>query len=209
MTEEDQKAQFCQAMNVSRETLQKFELWQTLLKQWSTRINLVSPATLGSFWHRHALDGAQLARHMPKGVKTCIDLGSGAGFPGLAIALMQMQSAPVFVTLVEANAKKAAFLRTCIEAIQAPVTVICARAEALPRQVFDVITARALAPLSPLLAVSEAFAGTQSIRLFCKGVNVQKELDEARKHWVLRYERLPSLTSKDSVILKIREARRV
>ncbi len=199
---------FSENLNVSRETLGRFDLWNALLRKWSKRINLVAPATLDAFWTRHALDSAQLARLMPDRATRWIDLGSGAGFPGIAIALMRMENHPAHVTLVESNAKKAAFLRACIDETGAPADVLCARSESLPPKPYDVITARALAPLPKLLGLSEAFAGPSTVRLFLKGAEVQKEIEEARKAWVLKYESVPSLTDKTATILKIEEAYR-
>ncbi|PHS25071.1 MAG: 16S rRNA (guanine(527)-N(7))-methyltransferase RsmG [Robiginitomaculum sp.] len=196
-------------MNVSRETLARFSCWHDLLHKWSKKINLVASGTLPAFWTRHALDSAQLAPLVPNEARRLIDLGSGAGFPGLAIALMRMEDHPVHVTLVESNAKKAAFLRVCIEETGAPAEVICARSESLPPQDYDVITARALAPLPRLLALCAPFVGPQTLQLFLKGAEVEKEIGEARKDWALAYETIPSMTEKTASILKIRKAYRV
>ncbi len=200
---------FARQMDVSRETLARFSCWHELLCKWSKKINLVAPGTLPAFWTRHALDSAQLAALVPKEAKRLIDLGSGAGFPGLAIALMRMENNPVRVTLVESNAKKAAFLRVCIEETGAPAEVICARSESLPPLVYDVITARALAPLPRLLALSAPFVGPDTVQLFPKGAEVKTEIDEACKDWTLAYETIPSMTEKAASILKIRKAHRV
>ena len=200
---------FARALNVSRETVARFARWQALLQHWSGAINLVSPASLAAFWSRHALDSAQLAQVAPGDAETFIDLGSGAGFPGLAIALMLMQERDIAMTLVEANAKKAAFLRAAIEATGAPAVVAHDRAEALPEQARDVITARALAPLERLLPLAERFCGDNTVMLFPKGRSVLKELDAVRGRWALDYEILPSDSDRDASILKIGKARRV
>jgi len=200
---------FARQMDVSRETLARFACWHDLLCKWSKKINLVAPATLPAFWTRHALDSAQLAALVPNEARQLIDLGSGAGFPGLAIALMRIENHPVRVTLVESNAKKAAFLRVCIKETGAPAEVICARSKSLPPQVYDVITARALAPLPRLLALCAPFVGPQTLQLFPKGAEVKKEIDEACKDWALAYETIPSMTEKTASILKVRKAHRV
>ncbi len=200
---------FVRALNVSRETLASFERWQDMLRQWQQRINLVSPASLDDFWTRHALDGAQLAGLAPQGAKSFIDLGSGAGFPGLAIALMNKDKPDAAMTLVEANAKKAAFLRAVIAHTGAPAKVFHARIESVPATPHDVITARALAPLPRLLPLAARFAGPDTVMLFPKGRNVLKEVQAVRDCWALDYEVLPSLTDNDAAILKIGKARRV
>ena len=200
---------FQDRLNVSRETLDRFARWQTMLEKWSKRINLVAPGTLDNFWMRHALDSAQLAALVPKSAQKGIDLGSGAGFPGLALALMRREDSPLHMVLVESNAKKAAFLRVCIEETGAPAEVVCARSESLPPMAYDVITARALAPLPKLLLLSAPFAGDNTVRIFPKGADVERELKAASKDWTMDYERVPSLTEKGGVILKIRKAKRV
>ncbi|PHS28103.1 MAG: 16S rRNA (guanine(527)-N(7))-methyltransferase RsmG [Robiginitomaculum sp.] len=196
-------------LNVSRETLDRFSIWQALLEKWSRRINLVAPGTLDDFWVRHALDSAQLAALVPKNAQKGVDLGSGAGFPGIALALMRREENPIHMVLVESNAKKAAFLRVCIEETGAPAEVVCARSESLPPMAYDVITARALAPLSKLLHLSAPFVGEKTLRIFQKGADVERELTQARKDWVMDYESVPSLTESGAVILKIRKAKRV
>ena len=200
---------FARALNVSRETLALFAHWQALLCQWQARINLVSPASLGAFWTRHALDSAQLAALAPEGAARFIDLGSGAGFPGLAIALMRRHIPGTSVTLVEANAKKAAFLRTVIDSTRAPAKVLNARIETVPAKPYDVITARALAPLQTLLPLAARFAGPDTVMLFPKGRNVLKELDAVRESWMLDHDILPSLTDAGASIVKIGKAKRV
>jgi len=150
-----------------------------------------------------------LAALAPKGAKTFIDLGSGAGFPGLAIALMLRQDRELSMTLVEANAKKAAFLRAAIEQTGAPAKIVNARAEAMPARPYDVITARALAPLETLLALAMRFSGPDTVMLFPKGRNVLKEVRAIRGNWALEYDVLPSLTDKDASIVKIGSATRV
>jgi 16S rRNA (guanine527-N7)-methyltransferase len=200
---------FIKTLNVSRETLAGFDQWHALLCKWSQKINLVAPSTLPEFWTRHAQDSAQFAKWVPAGARRGIDLGSGAGFPGLAIALMRMNDNPIHMVLVESNAKKAAFLRTCIQETGAPAEVVCERAESLQNEAFDIITARALAPLDQLLGLSEPFAGPQTVRLFAKGAGVQKEIEQARKHWTFCYEPIPSITEHRATILKIEEAIRV
>ena len=209
MSDQFGQEEFARAMNVSRETMDRFARWKALLQRWSGAINLVSPDSLKAFWIRHALDSAQLAALAPKGAKTFIDLGSGAGFPGLAIALMLRQDRELSMTLVEANAKKAAFLRAAIKETGAPAEIVNARTEAMPARPYDVITARALAPLETLLMLAVRFSGPDTVMLFPKGRNVLKELRATRGSWALEYDVLPSCTDKDASIVKIGNAARV
>ncbi len=209
MSAQEDRQTFAKTLNVSRETLARFDLWYDLLQKWSKKINLVSPGTLQDFWLRHALDSAQIAAMAPKGTKTWIDLGSGAGFPGLAIALMCMEDVPLHVVMVESNAKKAAFLRTCIQETGTGAEVVCERTELMPPKPYDVVSARALAPLPKLLELSAPFVGPKTVRLFPKGADVQKEIDEAQRGWTLCYQSIPSLTDKCASVLEIWEANRV
>ncbi len=209
MMEQLGRAAFVKELNVSRETLARFDIWQKLLEKWSKKINLVAPGTLQGFWTRHALDSAQLAALVPDSAKLGLDLGSGAGFPGLAIAIMRMQTVPIHMHLVESNAKKAAFLRVCAQETNAPITVICERIEAVPPKAYDVITARALAPLPKLLQLSDPFADEKTLRLFPKGAEVQKEIDASRRNWTLEVQSIPSITESRATILEIRKASRV
>ncbi len=209
MNTQNDRQLFAKTLDVSRETLTRFDIWHDLLQKWSKKINLVSPNTVQGFWLRHALDSAQLAKMAPNTAKNWIDLGSGAGFPGLAIALMRMEDTNLTMVMVESNAKKAAFLRTCIQKTGAKAEVVCDRMEKMPPKPYDVITARALAPLYKLLTLSAPFAGPKTLRLFSKGAGVIKEIDEAQRGWTLRYQSIPSLTDKNATILKIWEADRV
>ncbi len=198
-----QRERFARETGVSRETLAGFDVWFDLLRAWSPRINLVARSTMDEFWTRHALDSAQLFALAPKGATDWLDLGSGAGFPGLAMALMGRSRNKMRVTLVESNGKKAAFLRACIERTEAPADVICARIEDIPQKAYDVITARALAPLPKLMALSGRFFGPDSCGLFPKGEHVEDELSRLTGRWHGLIERRPSVTSARGVILRI------
>ena len=135
------------ALPVPRETVERLEAHRRLLAQWAPRINLIGPNELAHYWRRHALDCAQLILHAP-GARRWIDLGSGAGFPGLVVACCLADQPGVEVALVEPNPKRVAFLREAIRATGAPARVVPAKAEELPAAVeADVLTARALAPL--------------------------------------------------------------
>ena len=138
---------FAALSGVSRETLARLETYAELLRRWSARINLVGANTLADPWRRHFLDSAQLLAHVPPGTQTLIDLGSGAGFPGLVLAILGMPG----VELIEADARKCAFLREAARLAAAPVTIRNARIEAAAPRIVDVVTARGCAPLDRLL----------------------------------------------------------
>lgn len=190
--------------DVSRETIERLTVHHRLLAQWNPRINLVSRATLSDAWRRHFADSAQLWRHAPPGARTWLDLGSGAGFPGLVIAALAAEHAPdLRVRLVESDQRKATFLRTVIHAAALPAAVEDARIEALPPQHADVVSARALAPLATLLDHAEKHRAGTGICLFPKGETVHNELAEARRSWRFEAVLHPSLTDPRAAIVEI------
>jgi len=195
---------FARESYVSRETLEDYQLWYSLLLKWNKRINLVSPTALDDFWRRHALDSWQITPYIPNKTGLYIDLGSGAGFPGIALAIAaKHKSEDHNVTLVESAGKKASFLRTVIRDLDLPAQVISQRAENLPAKTYDVVSARAFAPLDRLLKYAQPFWGTETIGLFLKGQNVDDELTEANKSWKYNVERISSLSDSTGCIVKI------
>jgi 16S rRNA (guanine527-N7)-methyltransferase len=195
--------EFAAATGVSRETLARMKAYVGLLADWNARHNLVSKASLDEVWQRHVLDSAQLAPLIPPQARTLADLGSGAGFPGLVLAVLLGDR--VAVTLFEATRKKADFLRAAAERLGLAVVVRNERIEEATRAVFDVLTARACAPLPELLEYAQHFAGPKTVCLFLKGQNVGVELTEARKSWRMKVREHPSLTHPFGVVLEIRE----
>jgi 16S rRNA (guanine527-N7)-methyltransferase len=190
--------------DVSRETLERLEIHDRLLRQWNPKINLVSQSTLADSWSRHFADSAQLWRLRPASASTWLDLGAGAGFPGLVIAAVAADELPSLqVTLVESDQRKAAFLRTVIHAADLPAKVIDERIESLPPQAADVLSARALARLGDLLAFASKHRKPAGICLFPKGATVHKEIAEARSHWRFDPVIHPSQTDPRAAILEI------
>ena len=212
---------FAKAAAVSRETLAQFVVYKELLEKWQPRINLVGPATLPDAWARHFLDSAQLypliaaALKGRSGQAVLYDLGSGAGFPGLVLALMAAgDRRPFDVHLVESDKRKAAFLgEVCRATGQArAVTIHTQRAASLPLERLpraDVVTARALAPLPELLDLAAPLLAPQGIGLFLKGARAADELTHAGKHWKMDVERIPSRTDPSGVILRVAHLTRV
>lgn len=206
MTQEE----FEKETGVSRETSEAFERWRQLLVQWSEHTNLVGRSTLEDFWQRHAMDSFQLFDILPEGPLNIADLGAGAGFPGLALALgMKEKGIEGRVVMIDSVGKKVEFLNKAIEATQAPAEARAIRVETLnPAENFNIVTARAFAPLNKLLEYAAPLLKTGAKGLFLKGRSYQEELTKARKHWTFETKVIPSLTS-DGVILCIDEVKRV
>lgn len=197
-------AEFRDAFDVSRETLARLEAHLALLAKWNPRINLVSKASLADPWTRHIADSAQLWRLRPREPRLWLDLGSGAGFPGLVIAALALEATPgLEVRLVESDQRKAAFLREVIRTAGLPATVLDRRVEALPPQAADVVSARALAPLADLLAMVEKHRRPGGIGLFPKGETVHKEIADARAHWRFDHNIHASLTEQKAAVVEI------
>jgi 16S rRNA (guanine527-N7)-methyltransferase len=191
---------FAKQLDVSRETLERLTVYLDLLRRWQAAINLVGPATLADPWRRHFLDSAQLAAHLPPATTNLVDLGSGAGFPGMVLALLGVRG----VHLIEADRRKAEFLRAVARATGAPATIHAARIERVPAWPAEVIVARALAPLPRLLELAERFVAADSVCLLLKGASVTGELTSARASWHMVSEMLPSLSEPTGVVLQLR-----
>jgi 16S rRNA (guanine527-N7)-methyltransferase len=190
---------FAKLTNVSRETLDRLAKYVELLTSWNRRINLVGRDTIGDVWRRHILDSAQLFPLIPREARSLVDLGSGAGLPGLVLAIMGVPE----VHLIESDGKKAVFLREALRITGAPAIVHAQRIDRVPAFAADIVTARALAPLPELLAISERFLGRSTICLFLKGRMVDEELTDAAKTWHIRVDRQPSLTDPSGCILRL------
>ncbi|HRJ69361.1 MAG TPA: 16S rRNA (guanine(527)-N(7))-methyltransferase RsmG [Beijerinckiaceae bacterium] len=201
----EDRRRFVDLRPVSRETLRDLDLYVAALTRWQASINLVGPATLPQLWTRHFLDSVQLMDHAPAHALRWVDLGSGAGFPGLVIALALKGRAGATVTLVESNGKKAGFLRAVAREISAPADVRHGRIEdVVPRLAStDVVTARALAPLTQLFAWVQPLLKSGAIALFPKGRDLDKERADAARYWDFSGEVLPSVVTEESHILRI------
>src|SRR6185369_13083559 len=189
-------------VDVSRETLGQLEALVETLVRWQKAINLVGRATMEHVWSRHVLDSAQIAPLIPAEAKSLADLGSGGGFPGLVLAALRPD---LDMTLIEADARKAAFLGEAGRrmALRKPPRVVVGRIEEAPPAKADVVTARAMAPLSQLLAWADRHRADTAICLFHKGKGWQSELTEATKDWDIACQPLASITDSDAVILRI------
>ncbi len=190
---------FAELVPVSRETLARLEAYAELLARWSLRINLVGRATLGDLWRRHILDSAQLRPLIPDTAQSLIDLGSGAGFPGLVLAILGVAA----VELVEADSRKAAFLREAARVTATDVTIRACQSAAVPPHGVAVVTARALAPLVRLLDLARPFIGAGTICLFPKGERAEQELTLAREHWTMAVSMHRSIADPRGVVLRL------
>jgi 16S rRNA (guanine527-N7)-methyltransferase len=181
---------FAKLTNVSRETLDRLCIYVDLLKSWNRRINLVGRNTLGDVWRRHILDSAQLYPLIPPKSRSLVDLGSGAGLPGLVLSILGIPDCH----LIDSDGRKAAFLREAIRVTNADAIVHLARLDRAKAPPADVVTARALAPLSELVEISQRFLKSRGVCLFLKGRNVEEELTELAKGWKIPVERRQSLS---------------
>jgi len=183
--------------DVPRETMARLDTFATLLREENDRQNLVSRASLGGLWLRHIADSAQLIRFAPSASATWVDLGSGAGFPGLIVAALH--SGPV--TLVEERRLRADFLRRAAEALRLDVEIVQARAERMAPRPFDVISARAFAPLGRLLDFGTGLSTAKSVWLLPKGRNAETELEALDPSWQGSFRLEPSVTDPEARII--------
>lgn len=195
---------------VSRETLARLDRFVAALLTWQRRINLIAPATVAELWTRHVADSLQLVALAPT-ARVWLDLGSGGGFPGVAIACALAKTPGARVHLVESNGKKAAFLREAVRVSGAPAIVHQGRIEHMIERIDDrieLVTARALAPLDDLLALSEPWLKTGGQALFPKGQDVGAELTKASRYWSIDAALIPSKTDPRGRILSVARAER-
>lgn len=197
------------AARVSRETLEHLDHYVDMLRKWTSKINLVSPSTLQTIWGRHIDDCLQLIDHAPKEFDHWVDLGTGAGLPGLVVAIALEEKGDRRITLIEADHRKCAFLTSVINSLGLGATVITERIEDVEPLSADVISARALAPLDSLLDFTRIHRKPTGVALFPKGQKADSELTSARKNWNVEFVRHASRTSPDACILEIGKFSRV
>ena len=191
------------ALGLDSPTLDRLDAYVDLLVRWQQRINLIGPATVPQLWERHILDCGQLRALVPAGTASLVDMGAGAGLPGLVLAILGVRG----VVLVEADKRKAAFLREAARATGAAVEVRAERLEAMPKAPVDVVTARALAPVGRLLAWADGLVGPGTTCLFPKGAGAERELTDASRDWHMKVERHPSLVHAEGVVLELTDVR--
>lgn len=219
-------AGFAAATGVSRETIERLNLYESQLKLWQPRINLVANATLTDVWHRHFFDSAQIVPLIPSEARVFVDLGSGGGFPGLVLAILlqerrggstaggatEASHQPWRFVLVESDNRKCAFLREVARRTGVAVEILSTRIENPETQAklasVDVVTARALAPLDRLLGLAAPLFGERTVGLFLKGQGAQAEVEVARLQWAFDASFVPSVTAADARIVVVRNLRR-
>ncbi len=197
---------FAEAFDVPRETMAKFDDYAAMLVDWQSRMNLVGASTVPLVWERHFADSAQLLALSGYG-KSWLDVGAGAGFPGLVVALLDPNAR---LTLVESIAKKCRFLDAVVEKLDLSdrVTIENRRIETLPKQKFDIITARALAALDQLFDWGLAYAGSGTRWLLPKGIQVADEVSGAARRFAFVHDLVPSQTDADARIVVATEVKR-
>ncbi len=182
---------FQRVFGVSRETVDKLATYESLLKQWQKAVQLVAPSTLGGIWDRHFADSAQVLPLAPPEAQSWVDLGSGGGFPGLVVAIlaagMRDRATPLRMTLIESDTRKAAFLREVARQTGVTVDILGTRIESRSTRDkvgrVEVVSARALAPLTDLLALAQPFWLPATVGLFMKGRDVERDVESARLAW--------------------------
>lgn len=195
----DRQAVFDQ-LNVSQAVQSKLNTYVALLEEWQGKMNLVSDSTLPVVWTRHILDSAQVERYLTPSDRVILDLGSGAGFPALVLAILD-ESKNRTVHLVESDGKKCSFLQAVADACGLQVVIHNERIEKMAVFKADVITARALAALDKLVNYAKPFIGERTRCLFLKGKKADEELNLCAKKFVFAVEKHPSITSEEGRIL--------
>ena len=184
---------------VPHETLERLEIYCALVQRWNKSINLVSKGDRNVIWSRHVLDSLRLLPQIPKGVGHGIDLGSGGGFPGLVLAL----ATGISFDLIESDNRKAAFLVEAQRMTSAPVRVHCARIESISLPPASLITARALAPLTTLLAYTHRLLRPEGVALFLKGARASQEIADAAQQWHMQISRFDDAKHLGSTVLVV------
>ena len=204
------QAGFQEAFNVSRETMERLQIYAGLLEKWNPAINLVSKTSLKQVWARHFVDSAQIFDLASEKSGHWLDIGSGGGFPGLVVAIVAAEQAPdLRFTFIESDLRKCAFLEAVSRDTNIPVTILPERIENVDPQKADILSARALAPLKDLLVFAERHLKPGGQALFSKGASYRQEMQEALETWAFRSEECSSKTDDAAVILSLGDIRRV
>ena len=196
--------------DVSRETLDRLRIFESLVKKWTKTINLVSKGDFSKIWERHILDSAQIYPYLPRFPSNYLDFGSGGGFPSIVLAVILYEDDPdIEIHLIESDGRKAAFLRTALRELQIPGMVWSERVQEVKLSPARVVSARAVAPLVDLLSMAQKLINSETVCFFPKGVNWKKEVKDARKQWSFDLKAINSLTQSDAFILELGRIERV
>ena len=200
------KNEFVKSLNVSRETLSSFYEYKTLLYKWNEKINLVSKHTLINIWERHFLDSGQIIIDVDASGKRWVDVGSGAGFPGLVVALLlRDRKVDCDLILVEKHPKKVFFLKEVIRKLNLSVEVVNENIYTLEPLNADILTARAFSELNNLMEIAFRHRKKEGICLFLKGENYKIELDKTLNNWFFDYDIVGSLSSSSGNIIRVKK----
>lgn len=197
---DDRFEYLCRHIDVSRETYDRLSAYHDLLQKWQPKINLVSGDTIKNAWERHFLDSLQLLKLIPDLSQRIVDLGSGAGFPGMVLAIAGASD----VHLIESDAKKATFLKEVARVADSKLSIHHCRIEDRPIAEADIIVSRACSDLDTLLQFSSHYVSHETFCLFHKGKNYSKDIIDANKDWLFEYDVIPSVTDTQAVILKVK-----
>jgi 16S rRNA (guanine527-N7)-methyltransferase len=197
-------------LNVSRETEAELRAFLALVEKWNAAINLIARSTLAEAWGRHVLDSVQVFPLAPQSVKRWADFGSGAGFPGVVVAILSKQLRPDCETfLIESDLRKATFLREVVRTLSLKATVLSERIDETAPLGCDVVSARALAPLDKLLPLALRHLTPNGTALFLKGRTYQQEIAEAQKTYRFRVEKIGSEVDAESAVLRLQGIEKV
>jgi 16S rRNA (guanine527-N7)-methyltransferase len=195
--------------NVSRETIDNLKLFQNMVLEWNKKFNLISKSSEKNIWERHIVDSLQLCQFININQETLYDFGSGAGFPGIVLAIAGKQSFPnLKITLIESVGKKVLFLKEVDKVLDLNLNIINDRIENIKLPKADIISSRAMASLEKLLEYAKPFCSEKTILVFPKGEKWQEEIDKAKENWVFNYKSTQSITNNKGCILSINKIRR-
>jgi 16S rRNA (guanine527-N7)-methyltransferase len=193
------RAEFLAAFPVSRETEARLAHYEMMLLERNQTLSLIAETTADIVWSRHFLDSAQLLPLIPEPARPAVDIGTGAGFPGLVLAILGLPQ----VHLIEHNMQKIAFLRSVADTLGLNINIHGMKVEAVKPFVAGTVTARALKPLDQLLGLGRRFLGQNSVCLFPKGRRAEEEMAVAARKWHMKVERFPSVTDSESTIFRL------
>ena len=191
-------------VDVSRETYDRLKAFEELVRKWTVKINLISPATIGQIWERHILDSVQVWPLAPQDALSWVDIGSGGGFPGIVMAILAKEFRPeMTVTLIESDQRKCAFLRTAGRELGLNIKVLSERVESVAPMGADVMTARALAALDVLMGFADRHLTPDAVAIFPKGRAFEAEVSDARQQWQFSLEIYESMTDPEARLLRV------
>ena len=196
---------FMKSLNVSRETIDSLCEYESMLSKWNSKINLISKNTFNDIWNRHFLDSGQIIKHVDASRKRWVDVGSGAGFPGLVVALLlRDRKIDCELILVEKSTKKVFFLNEVIRKLDLKVKVINDDIGTIDPLRADILTARAFSELNNLIQIAHVHRKANGICLFLKGENYRFELDKTLNYWFFDYDVFDSLSNPSGKIIRVK-----